>query len=96
MRNLIQNTRREKRTAFFAKLSQRQQASEETRTQTEDRKPVGMQAGDDGYLIRCPKCGKMVDRGRVAKRKYQGSKVWGSATMRMRLCTFTLKYPSHS
>ncbi len=70
MRNLIQNTRREKRTAFFAKLSQRQQASEETRTQTEDRKPVGMQAGDDGYLIRCPKCGKMVDRGRVAKRKY--------------------------
>lgn len=24
----------------------------------------------DGYMIRCPKCGKMVNRDRVAKRKY--------------------------
>lgn len=58
-----------KRPSFFTKRPEPQQPSESARLQpgtgnkTED-------AGEDGYLIRCPKCGKMVDRGRVAKRKY--------------------------
>ena len=71
MKKSIKRDSREKRAAFFKRLSERQKPSENARTQTDNGKQNSVaQEGDDGYLIRCPKCGKMVDRGRVAKRKY--------------------------
>ena len=71
MKKSIKKDGREKRATFFTRLSERQKPSENARTQTDTIKQnPGTQEGDDGYLIRCPKCGKMVDRGRVAKRKY--------------------------
>lgn len=71
MKKWIKKDGREKRAAFFSRFSERQKPSENARTQTENGKQnPGTQEGDDGCLIRCPNCGKMVDRGRVAKRKY--------------------------
>ena len=71
MKKSIKKTGREKRAAFFTRLAERQKPAENTRIQTDNGKNnTGAQEGDDGYLIRCPKCGRMVDRGRVAKRKY--------------------------
>ena len=71
MKKSIKKTGREKRAAFFTRLAERQKPAENTRIQTDNgKKNTGAQEGDDGYLIRCPKCGRMVDRGRVAKRKY--------------------------
>ena len=71
MRKSIKKDGREKRATFFTRLSEKQKNSENARIQTVNGKQdSGTREGDDGCLIRCPKCGKMVDRGRVAKRKY--------------------------
>ena len=71
MKKSIKKDGREKRATFFTRLSEKQKNSENARIQTVNGKQdSGTREGDDGCLIRCPKCGKMVDRGRVAKRKY--------------------------
>lgn len=60
---------REKRRAFFSGQPDRTATVRNLCPENVGQKEAAG-AGEDGYLIRCPKCGRMVDRGRVAKRKY--------------------------
>lgn len=61
---------RKKQSAFFAKESGKAGSGSLQPEAEGQQESSGEGTGEDGYLIRCPKCGKMVDRGRVAKRKY--------------------------
>ncbi len=71
MNRWTKNEISKKRLAFFARQSDRKSGTKKLLTEPEGRQEhPGEDAGEDGYLIRCPKCGRMVDRGRVAKRKY--------------------------
>ena len=76
------NQLREKRTAFFTRQSDRKTDAGMGRTDISretdapggdpshsEAKKVPVQE-KDSYMIRCPKCGKMVNRDRVARRKY--------------------------
>ncbi len=72
----------EKRATFFQRISIKKGIREaEYRDGTEAKETVmdgeqtmeteeGKLQAKEAYLIRCPKCGKMVDRDRVVKRKY--------------------------
>ncbi len=72
----------EKRATFFQRISYKKGIREaENRDGAEAKETVmggeqtveaeeGKPQAKEAYLIRCPKCGKMVDRDRVVKRKY--------------------------
>lgn len=72
----------EKRATFFQRLSNKKGTKEKEAQDTLDVEEIASneeqtsEAGEaqhqekEAYLIRCPKCGKMVDRDRVVKRKY--------------------------
>ncbi len=61
-----------RRRVFFAGKLKRKEAGN-LRGQAEGKtEKVAQRSGEgnDGYMIRCPRCGAAVDRGRVARRKY--------------------------
>ncbi len=67
----------EKRAAFFSRISLKKFGAEEGKGPQEDSAAENGPEAEkeqpqekEAYLIRCPKCGKMVDRERVVKRKY--------------------------
>jgi len=84
MSGRLKNGLQEKRAAFFKKWPGRsvggifrRDEGEAGKTQEEEQAPDNALQTEDGTspekeicLIRCPKCGKMVDRNRVVKRKY--------------------------
>ena len=69
---------KEKRGTFFARLHERRNGSRYDQTDNSAGQAAQTAAAEEGqreqagevYRIRCPKCGKMVERDRVAKRKY--------------------------
>ncbi|MDE7478617.1 MAG: acetyl-CoA carboxylase carboxyl transferase subunit beta, partial [Lachnospiraceae bacterium] len=44
--------------------------SEDTPETAEEEKPERVEKSEDTSLVKCPKCGKMVERARVVKKKY--------------------------
>lgn len=65
---------KQKRADFFAKkltgLNKKTQTEQSADQETDGAESVQEAQPKEVYLIRCPKCGKMVDRQRVVKRKY--------------------------